>query len=232
MHDEHGDRDLPEVIREIGLRKSQRLPLVFRQGHRPILGPRPSARSRTPGRRSMCADDAAAGAYHARPEPTHPKLVPVLVDVKDYLMPAAWLCTSSDRTPFWRIFARSIGSIVMRCVAIVHGQFRKEPRYFSARQLPGPRDSGECGGDGAQGDIHAHNCSRTYRNADRFPYRNSGFCGKSRPDVLSGRGRLSRQGILQLPRQDGEAPQEVVRLPNKHLPGRYAARMAPAGISP
>jgi hypothetical protein len=70
------------------------------------------------------------------------------------------------------------------------------------QQLPGSKDFGDLGAQHKE-DIHAHNHTRTYRNADCFPHTNSGICGKSRPNVLSGRRCVSRQVILQLPRQDG-----------------------------
>jgi hypothetical protein len=87
------------------------VPLAGRGSREAVLHASPqSPISLFPVRPDIGADHAAPRADHARAELAHQEVARVLVDVEDHLVPAAVHEMSSDRTPFWRMFARSIGS--------------------------------------------------------------------------------------------------------------------------
>jgi hypothetical protein len=81
----------------------------FPQTRLPLGASRASLVPLFPVRPVVGADHAALGAHHAQPELANEEIAGILIDVEDHLVSTT---TRSDLRPFWRMFVRSIGSIL------------------------------------------------------------------------------------------------------------------------
>jgi hypothetical protein len=81
-----------------------------------------------PVRTHVGADRPALGTHHAQPERRHREITRQKVYVEDQAVVGL---DSSDRTPFWRMFATSIGSIgsLVRDISSYHADVLPSQDY-------------------------------------------------------------------------------------------------------